>query len=183
MPLLTSGAPFEMPRCRCRDGDAPNYNITEADAQPVYRELLAANISTLIYSGLADTGVPDVGAERCDALIVEHGHLCSPLLSSDAPSDRRACCRWLPRVAGSSIRHARRKWGAPTDGRFAGHVTEYESGLTFVTVSGAGHLVPADRPVASLAMMGAWLRGEALPAYRGKACKRLWLGRGYGEFC
>ena len=39
------------------DGDAPNYNITEADAQPVYRALLAANVSMLIYSGLADTGV------------------------------------------------------------------------------------------------------------------------------
>ena len=136
------------------DGDAPNYNITEADAQPVYRALLAANISTLIYSGLSDTGVPDVGAER-----------------------------WLPRVAGTSVTRARRKWGRPSDGTFAGHVTEYASGLTFATVAGAGHLVPADRPVAALAMLGAWLKSEALPAYKGKPCKRLWLGRGYGNFC
>jgi hypothetical protein len=117
-------------------------------------QLLAANVSMLIYSGLADTGVPDVGAER-----------------------------WLPRVAGTNLSAPRRKWGRPPDGAFAGHVTQYATGLTFVTVAGAGHLVPADRPVASLAMLGAWLKDEPLPAYQGKACKRLWLGRGYGNFC
>jgi serine carboxypeptidase-like clade 2 len=136
------------------DGDAPDYNITVPDAQPVYSELLAANVSTLIYSGLSDTAVPDVGAAA-----------------------------WVPRVAGASLRAKRRKWGAPPDGQFAGHVTDYASGLSFVTVAGAGHLVPADRPVAALAMLGAWLGGRPLPAYRGKPCKRLWLGRGYGDFC
>ena len=108
----------------------------------------------LIYSGLADTGVPDVGAER-----------------------------WLPRVAGTALKAPRRKWGTPPAGDFAGHVTEYESGLTFATVAGAGHLVPGDRPAAALAMLSAWASGKALPPYRGKACKRLWLGRGYGKFC
>lgn len=87
--------------------------------------------------------------------------------------------RWLPRVAGPAVASPRRKWGTP----FMGHVTAYSSGLTFVTVAGAGHLVPGDRPAAAAAMMKAWLAGEALPAYHGKACKRLWLGRGYGEFC
>lgn len=140
------------------DGDDPKYNITEVDAQPVYRSLLAAGVRTLIYSGLADTAVPDVGAER-----------------------------WVPRVAGTSIRAARRKWGTTivqgVPGDFAGHVTEYATGLTFATVAGAGHMVPADRPAAALAMITAWARGEPLPAYKGKACKRLWLGRGYGNFC
>ena len=120
----------------------------------MYRALLHGGVRILIYSGLSDTGVPDVGAER-----------------------------WLPRVAGTALKAARRKWGAAPNGTFAGHVTEYESGLTFVTVAGAGHLVPGDRPVAALAMMGAWARGKALPLYKGKLCKRLWLGRGYGFFC
>ena len=65
----------------------------------------------------------------------------------------------------------------------AGDVTEYASGLTFATVAGAGHLVPADRPVAALAMLRSWAQGEPLPPYLGKPCKRLWLGRGYGSFC
>ena len=136
------------------DGDAPDYNITLADAQPTYRALLDARVRMLIYSGLSDTAVPDVGAAE-----------------------------WLPRVAGTRVRAARRKWGTPPDGGFAGHVTEYESGVSFVTVAGAGHLVPADRPAAALAMISAWARGESMPAYKGKACKRLWLGRGYGDFC
>lgn len=122
--------------------------------QPVYRELLAAKVRMLIYSGLSDTGVPDVGAER-----------------------------WLPRVAGPRLLAPRRKWGTPPSGEFAGHVTEYESGLTFVTVAGAGHLVPGDRPVAALSMIRSWVAAEPLPAYKGKPCKRLWLGRGYGNFC
>ena len=44
------------------DGDWSGYNITAADVQPVYRALLEANYSVLIYNGLRDTGVP-VGAQ------------------------------------------------------------------------------------------------------------------------
>jgi hypothetical protein len=137
------------------DGDSPFYHITAADVQPAYRELLGAGVPMLIYSGLRDTGVPKVGAEK-----------------------------WLPRVGGGPPTSRRRKWGAPPKGEFAGHVTEYAGGnLTFVTVAGAGHLVPADRPIASHTMLGAWLHGEQMPTYQGAPCKRLWLGRGYGDFC
>ena len=136
------------------DGDSDLYNITEADAQPAYREVLASGAKILIYSGLSDTGVPDVGTQR-----------------------------YLPRIAGTAVSAPRRKWGQPPHFAFAGHVTAYASGLTYVTVAGAGHLVPADRPVAALAMMEAWLAGTELPAYRGAKCSRLWLGRGWGKFC
>ena len=130
-------------------------NITAADVQPSYRELLSANVSVLVYNGLRDTGVPAVGAEK-----------------------------WVPRVAGTALVEPRRKWGTPAQGgAFAGHVTAYASGLTFATVAGAGHLVPADRPVPALAMLSAFLQGEPLPAYQGAKCKRLWIGRGYGNFC
>jgi len=91
--------------------------------------------------------------------------------------------RWLSRVAGSRLRTPRRKWGTPPDGTFAGHVTEFESGLTYATVAGAGHLVPADRPAAAFEMLRAWASREPFPPYRGQRCKRLWLGRGYGQFC
>ena len=90
---------------------------------------------------------------------------------------------WVPRVAGNATA-ARRKWGLPPSGRHAGDVTLYAHGqLTYTTVAGAGHLVPADRPAAALAMMGAWLRAEPLPPYAGPRCKRLWLGKGYSSFC
>ena len=136
------------------DGDWPGYNITAFDVQPAYRQLLAANVSVLVYNGLRDTGVPAVGTEK-----------------------------WVPRVAGASLAAPRRKWGTPPNGAFAGHVTAYASGLSYATVAGAGHLVPADRPVAAAAMLGAFVKGMPLPAYGGARCKRLWLGRGYGNFC
>jgi len=91
--------------------------------------------------------------------------------------------KWLPVVAGTELAAPRRKWGVPPDGRFAGHTTVYASGLTYATIAGGGHLVPADRPQEALAMIGAFLRAEPLPKYGGAACKRLWLGRGYGFFC
>jgi len=132
------------------DGDSPFYNITEADAQPAYRALLAAGVRILVYNGLRDTAVPAMGAEK-----------------------------WVPRVAGAAIAEPRRHWGAP-GGSLAGSVTVYESGLTFATLEGAGHLVPADRPSEARAMLAAWLRGERLPPYTGARCQRIWLGRGFG---
>ena len=54
------------------DGDAPMYHITEADARPRYRDLLAHNVSMLIYSGLADTGVSNFRRTR------EHLRPCRP---------------------------------------------------------------------------------------------------------
>ena len=139
------------------DGTMPGYNISIPDVQPAYRALLAGGVRTLIYNGLRDTGVPVAGAER-----------------------------WVPRVAGTALAQggARRKWGAPPKGQYvAGDVTQYATGLTFATVEGAGHLVPADRPEATRAMMAAWLRSEPLPAYGGAACTPVWLGRGWGDLC
>ncbi len=64
-------------------------------------------------------------------------------------------------------------------------VIRYLSGqLRFATVLGAGHLVPAERPQSALALVTAALdSNRQLPPYTGPQCKRLWLGRGYGEFC
>ncbi|XP_060173991.1 serine carboxypeptidase-like 26 isoform X1 [Lycium barbarum] len=47
----------------------------------------------------------------------------------------------------------------------AGRVVEYE-GLTFVTVRGAGHLVPLYKPNEGLALIRSFLTGEELPAHR-----------------
>ncbi|KAG5573963.1 hypothetical protein H5410_063729 [Solanum commersonii] len=47
----------------------------------------------------------------------------------------------------------------------AGRVVEYE-GLTFVTVRGAGHLVPLYKPSEGLALIHSFLTGEELPSHR-----------------
>jgi len=43
-----------------------------------------------------------------------------------------------------------------------GHVTEYEGGLTFTTVAGAGHMVPQYKPEAGFFMFQRWLNGLPL---------------------
>ena len=46
-----------------------------------------------------------------------------------------------------------------------GRMVEYE-GLTFVTVRGAGHLVPLNKPSEALSLIHSFLTGEPLPAHR-----------------
>ncbi|XP_010505106.1 PREDICTED: serine carboxypeptidase-like 33 [Camelina sativa] len=45
-----------------------------------------------------------------------------------------------------------------------GRITEYEGGLTFVTVRGAGHLVPLNKPEEALALFRSFLNGQELPS-------------------
>eukprot|EP00938_MAST-03A_sp_MAST-3A-sp1_P004345 g4345.t1 len=139
------------------DGDWTDYEIIVEDAQPAYREILDKNIPLLIYNGLRDTAVPWIGA-----------------------------LRWIPRVVGTNASSSRRLWGCHDGDSFlkGGHVTTYKGGLlTFVTVEGAGHLVPSERPKLAFAMISSFLRGDAMPTYEGASCQRLWTGRGYAEFC
>lgn len=46
----------------------------------------------------------------------------------------------------------------------AGRMVEYE-GLSLVTVRGAGHLVPLNRPSEALALFHSFLTGEQLPTH------------------
>ena len=46
--------------------------------------------------------------------------------------------------------------------QFGGEVTDYESGLKFVTFHGSGHMVPQFRPQAALHFLRKFVKGEAL---------------------
>lgn len=48
--------------------------------------------------------------------------------------------------------------------KVGGRITEYEGGLTFVTVRGAGHLVPLNKPEEALALFSSFLNGQELPS-------------------
>lgn len=52
-----------------------------------------------------------------------------------------------------------REWGV--DGKRAG-LTRAAEGLTFVTVEGAGHMVPHDKPAEALALLKRWLAKEEI---------------------
>lgn len=42
----------------------------------------------------------------------------------------------------------------------AGYAVEFEPGLTFATVKGAGHMIPQTKPQASLAVLQLWMQQQ-----------------------
>ena len=52
----------------------------------------------------------------------------------------------------------------PNDG-VSGGTLRSGGGLTVATIADAGHMVPADQPAASRAMLDLWLRDSVLPSY------------------
>ena len=99
------------------------YHRTAADLRPLYRTL-AQKYRILIYSGSVDACVPYWGSEE-----------------------------WT-RELGFKQTEAWRPWNSPSSDEpnqeiQAGYVTTYDAGnhsFTFLTVSGAGHLVPQHKP-------------------------------------
>ncbi|DAZ96040.1 TPA: hypothetical protein N0F65_000035 [Lagenidium giganteum] len=97
---------------------------------PKYPNILSANLNALIYSGDADSVVNFIGTQRW---IGEQG------------LKLHVTKKW-------------RSWLGP-DGQVGGYVQDYE-GLTFKTVKGAGHMVPASRPLHGLQMFECFVFGE-----------------------
>lgn len=98
---------------------------------PKYRNILTHDLKVLIYSGDADSIVNFIGTER-----------------------------WIGRQ-GLKLRikttwHA---WFGP-DKQLAGYEQQYE-GLTFKTVKGAGHMVPAVRPLHGLYLFECFVFGQS----------------------
>ncbi|KDO31600.1 hypothetical protein SPRG_19505 [Saprolegnia parasitica CBS 223.65] len=115
-----------------------NMNIAEvysraSSALPKYTHILSADISALIYSGDADAVVNFIGTER-----------------------------WIGRVDGLhlSVTSPWAAWFGP-DKQLAGYSQGYEH-LTFKTVKGAGHMVPAIRPLHALYMFECFVFGQEM---------------------
>lgn len=98
---------------------------------PKYRKILTHDLKILIYSGDADSVVNFIGTERW---IGSQG------------LKLRVKTKW----------HA---WFGP-DKQVAGYEQQYE-GLTFKTVKGAGHMVPAVRPLHGLHLFECFLFGQS----------------------
>jgi serine carboxypeptidase-like clade 1 len=49
--------------------------------------------------------------------------------------------------------------------RMGGYVTRYEGGFDFLTIRGAGHMVPTYKPAATFTFLQAWIQGEEYPTF------------------
>ena len=65
---------------------------------------------------------------------------------------------WITRGLNATVTTKWQKWRG-SDRQVAGYYEEYD-GLTFLTVKGAGHMVPKDRPQHALDMLSSFLSGK-----------------------
>ncbi|WIA44590.1 hypothetical protein OEZ86_007312 [Tetradesmus obliquus] len=118
--------------------DVLHYTHTAGSMIPVHRELVAAGLRALVYSGTADYVVPFTGSR---AWVYGLG------LKEAKP--------WGA-------------WSMPGSQQVSGHTVQFKQqqqqqqqrgggGLTFATVLGGGHMVPQTHPQQALALLQLWL--------------------------
>lgn len=47
-----------------------------------------------------------------------------------------------------------------------GYVVEYPGNFQYLTIRGAGHMVPEYKPAAALAFLKSWLANDSFPEYK-----------------
>ncbi|GAB9466979.1 Serine protease family s10, partial [Globisporangium polare] len=111
-------------------GEVGELFTSSVSALPKYPNILGKGLNVLIYSGDADSNVNFIGTER-----------------------------WLGEE-GLKL-HVTDKWKAwfGPDKQHAGYVQGYD-GLTYKTIKGAGHMVPAVKPLHGLNMFECFVFGE-----------------------
>lgn len=115
---------------------------------PVYQYLLKADIEMIVYSGDVDGIVPTPGTKLwLDALNLPISEAWRPWIGSDGQVNTRISRRF--RIVVLMLN------------KVAGYTTGFQ-GLTFLTVRGAGHLVPGTQPGRALNFFERILAGKPL---------------------
>ena len=65
--------------------------------------------------------------------------------------------RWIDKL-GDDIDTEWRSW--KVDNQIAGYVQKYKQGIVFVSVKGAGHMVPQDKRAQAYKMFTSFIKGE-----------------------
>ncbi|XP_059435297.1 serine carboxypeptidase-like 33 [Corylus avellana] len=71
--------------------------------------------------------------------------------------------RYCIEALGLSLKSPWRSWYHHS--QVGGRIVEYEEGVTFVTVKGAGHLVPLNKPSQALSLIRSFLTAQPLPTH------------------
>ena len=81
-----------------------------------------------------------------------------------------ATANWTSYLGLEEIEHWR-PWTSDGCQQMGGYVTRYEGEFDFLTIRGAGHMVPTYKPIASFAFMKAWIQNDEYPLFDGN-CTR-----------
>lgn len=112
------------------------YTPTEPDLEDFYKEV-NGKLRVLVYNGDTD-----------------------PAITSFATQNWTSHLGFTPTESGKW-----RPWTVDGCQRMGGYVERYEGGFDFLTIRGAGHMVPTYKPAASFAFLRAWLADEDYPAF------------------
>lgn len=75
-----------------------------------------------------------------------------------------ATANWTSHLGFQELQHWR-PWTSDGCQQMGGYVTRYEGEFDFLTIRGAGHMVPTYKPAASFAFMKAWILNEEYPLF------------------
>ena len=132
------------PTSKFFDGDNGigfNYTPTEPNLLPFYFDVgngkySAQGIRMLVYNGDTDPALDSFQAQN-----------------------------WTMNIGLNEIEEWR-PWTLDGCRRMGGYVTRYDGKFDFVTIRGAGHMVPTNKPEAAFTFFKAWIRGEDYPEYK-----------------
>ena len=128
----------------CNQSVNINYQLYPEGSYWIYKELINEGLRIMVYSGDVDAAVPYTGTKW-----------------------------WINLLAGEKELEVTNKWKSwyiPAEkGRskkelqVGGNFVQFKENFTFVTVRGAGHMVPQFTPKAAYIMMTSYLKNEKLP--------------------
>uniref|UniRef100_A0A383WG00 Carboxypeptidase n=1 Tax=Tetradesmus obliquus TaxID=3088 RepID=A0A383WG00_TETOB len=144
--------------------DRISYTADGGSMLPIHKQLTRkAGLRALIYSGDHDLCVPHTGSEAWTAAIHRKK---KPAAAAAAAANRKAddfADDEAAENAAAGIVAPWQPWYSSTQPpQVAGYVVEYDSGLTYATVKGAGHMVPQTRPVEALDMFSRFINRQPL---------------------
>jgi carboxypeptidase C (cathepsin A) len=107
------------------------YVMSERSMMPFYKHLATeTDVRVLIYNGDTDPGLNTIVAQNWTSAL-----------------GLRTVSEWRP-------------WTVDGRQRMGGYVVEYEGDFSFLTIRGAGHMVPEYKPAASFEFLARWLSGK-----------------------
>ena len=121
---------------QCDNGEGFNYHGTTKELMPFYRHVIEeTDLRVLVYNGDADPGLNSFYAQNWTAAL------------------------------GYKEKEGWRPWTLDGKKAMGGYVTRYEHDFDYLTIRGAGHMVPEYQSRSSLEFLKRWLRNEEFQMY------------------
>jgi serine carboxypeptidase-like clade I len=125
-----------------------SYTPTEPNLRGFYKDVASGkygNVRALVYNGDADPAITSFAAQN-----------------------------WTGSLGLTEV-ESWRPWTIDGCRRMGGYVQRYEGSFDFLTIRGAGHMVPTYKPEASFAFLKAWLEGADYPVFNRDCVAPSWM--------